>query len=170
MTALGDMGWYSMRAVVEYLRPTGRITEVATVAERDPDSSAMLRASGMIAFEGGEVSTFDVGYTAGTILMDLVLLGTRGVIGMDDFVLDWTESFAFRSQDIPTGFTYRTAMATRKDVEFIPAPAKTAQEVLMVDNFVELATSGTAAARARYVAATLKTQEYVDAIWKAANS
>jgi predicted dehydrogenase len=170
MTALGDMGWYSMRAVVEYLRPTGRITKVATVAERDPESAAILRASGMIAFEGGEVSTFDVGYTAGTILMDLALLGTRGVIGMDDFVLDWTESFAFRSPDIPTGFTFRTAMATRRDVEFISSPAKTAQEVLMIENFVELATAGTAAARARYVEATFETQEYVDAIWKAANS
>jgi predicted dehydrogenase len=170
MTALGDMGWYSMRAMVEFLRPTGHITKVATVAERDPESAAILRASGMIAFEGGEVSTFDVGYTAGTVLMDLALLGTRGVIGMDDFVLDWTESFAFRNREVPTGFTFRTGMATRQDVEFIPAPTKTAQEVQMIENFVALATAGTAAARARYAAATLKTQEYVDAIWKAANS
>src|SRR5262249_12570759 len=27
MTALGDMAWYSMRAVVEYLLPAGRITK-----------------------------------------------------------------------------------------------------------------------------------------------
>jgi predicted dehydrogenase len=170
MTALGDMAWYSMRAVVEYLRPQGRITKVATVAERDPELGAIMRASGLIAFEGGEVSTFDVGYTAGTILMDLALLGTRGVIGMDDFVLDWTDSFAFKNRGIQAGFSYRTAMATRQDVQLIPAPANTAQEVLMIENFVELATSGTAATRARYAEATLRTQEYLDAIWKAANS
>ena len=91
MTALGDMAWYSMRAVVEYLRPDGRITKVVTAPERDPKTSAIVRASGLIAFDGGEVSTFDVGYTAGTIIMDLQLLGTTGVIGMDDFVLDWAE-------------------------------------------------------------------------------
>ena len=41
--------------------------------------------SGLIAFESGEVSTFDIGYTADTILMDLQLLGTKGVIEMDMF-------------------------------------------------------------------------------------
>ena len=79
MTALGDMAWYSMRAVVEYLRPEGRITQVVVTPERDPESNAIIRASGLIAFNGGQVSTFDVGYTAGTILMDLQgLLGRRG--------------------------------------------------------------------------------------------
>src|SRR5439155_2226850 len=93
MTALGDMAWYSMRAVVEYLRPQGWITKVVTVAERDPGTTAIVRASGLIAFDGGEVSTFDSGYTAATILMDLQHLGTTGVIGLDDFVLDWANSF-----------------------------------------------------------------------------
>src|SRR2546421_719954 len=100
MTALGDMAWYAMRAVVEYLRPQGRIMKAVTIPERDPGTTAIVRASGLIAFDGGEVSTFDIGYTAGTILMDLQLLGTTGVIGMDDFVLDWASSFAFTNPDI----------------------------------------------------------------------
>ena len=49
------------------------------VPERDPATTPIVRASGLIAFEGGEVSTFDVGYTAATVLMDLQLLGTAGV-------------------------------------------------------------------------------------------
>ena len=32
--ALGDMAWYSMRAVVEYLRPKGKITSALAVPER----------------------------------------------------------------------------------------------------------------------------------------
>jgi len=168
MTALGDMAWYSMRAIVEYLRPAGRITAVTTVPERDPRSGAIVRASGVIAFEGGEVSTFDVGYTAGTILMDLVLLGTTGVIAMDDFVLDWTGSFAFRNPDISIGFSHRTGMATRKDAVFIPTPTESAQEVLMIENFAGLANSADGALRASFAEATLKTQEYLDALWAAA--
>ncbi len=93
MTALGDMAWYSMRAVVEYLRPTGDISKVATACERDAQTAAIVRASGLIAFSTGEISTFDIGYTAGTVIMDLELIGTTGVIEMDDFVLDWTNSF-----------------------------------------------------------------------------
>jgi predicted dehydrogenase len=170
MTALGDMAWYSMRAVVEYLRPAGRITAAATVPERDPETTAIVRASGLIAFDSGEVSTFDVGYTAGTILMDLELLGTTGVIGIDDFVLDWANSFAFQNPDIKAGYSHRTAMATRKDATFIPTPTNTPQEVAMIDDFVELVASGNTAQRASYANASLKTQEYLDAIWAAVSS
>jgi predicted dehydrogenase len=167
MTSLGDMGWYSMRAVVEYLRPTGKISACTTVAQRDPKTTAVLRASGLIAFDDGSVSTFDVGYTAGTALLDLQLLGTTGVIGMDDFVLDWTNSFPFNNPDIPTGYSHRTGMATRKEFTFVPTPSKIPQQVLMVDAFADLAASGDATQRARYVDASLKTQEYLDALWAA---
>jgi predicted dehydrogenase len=170
MTALGDMAWYSMRAVVEYLRPKGKIAKVMTVPERDPKTTAMLRASGLIAFDSGEVSTFDIGYTAGTAIMDLQLLGTSGVIGMDDFVLDWADSFVFKNPDIEIGYSHRAGMATRKDASFVPTPANTAQQVAMVQTFVELAASGDAARRAGYAASSLKTQEYLDALWMAANS
>jgi hypothetical protein len=140
-----------------------------TAPERDPKSNAIVRASGLIAFEGGEVSTFDIGYTAGTIIMDLALLGTAGVITMDDFVLDWTGSFAFSNPDIKTGYFHRTAIATRKDATFVPTPAKTAQEVAMIEDFAELAASGSAAGRSAYAEVSLRTQQLLDALWLAAN-
>ena len=170
MTALGDMAWYSMRAVVEYLRPAGKIARVVTVPERDPQTNAIIRASGLIAFEGGEVSPFDIGYTAGTALMDLQLLGTTGVIELGDFVLDWTNSWAFQNPDIACGYFHRTAMATRKDIAFIPTPEETAQEVRMVEDFVDLPNPANAGTRAAYATATFRTQEYLDALWAAANS
>jgi predicted dehydrogenase len=170
MGALGDLAWYSMRAVVEYLRPGGKISKVATVAERDPQTTAIVRASGLIAFDSGEVSTFDTGYTAGTILMDLQLLGTTGVIGIDDFVLDWADSWAFKNPDVKAGYSHRTEMATRKDVTFVPAPSNIAAEVLMIESFADVAVSGDSTRRAEFVGSSLKTQEYLDAIWVAANS
>lgn len=165
MTALGDMAWYSMRAVVEYLRPAGRITHVVTVPERDPATTAIVRASGLIAFASGEVSTYDIGYTAGTVTQDLQLLGTTGVIDMDDFVLDWNGSFAFKNPDVPVGYVLRSGMATRKEFQFVSTPATIPQEVAMMDDFAELGTSGTAGQRAEFANASLKTQEYLDAIW-----
>jgi predicted dehydrogenase len=170
MGALGDLAWYSMRAVVEYLHPQGRITKVVTVAEQDPETTSVVRASGLIAFDGGEVSTFDIGYTAGAVIMDLQLLGTSGVIGMDDFVLDSTDSFAFKNPDVETGYFHRTGMATRKDVTFVPTPSNTSAEVAMIQTFAELAAFGNAARRAAFAASSLKTQQYLDAIWVAAGS
>jgi predicted dehydrogenase len=167
MTALGDMAWYSMRAVVEYLRPEGRITKVVVVPERDTGAGAIVRAAGLIAFDGGQVSTFDIGYTAGTIIMDLQLIGTTGAIQLDDYVLDWQRSFAFQNPEIPAGYTHRTGMATRNDLTFVPTPASLGQEVAMIEDFAALATAGEPAQRAEYVSATLKTQEYLDALWDA---
>jgi predicted dehydrogenase len=170
MTALGDMAWYSMRAVVEFLRPEGRITNVVTIPERDPKTTAVLRAAGLIAFDGGEVSTFDIGYTAGTAIMDLQLLGTTGAIAMDDFVLDWTDSFAFKNPDIKTGYSFRTGMATRNQTAFVPTPANRAQEVLMIETFARLTASANKVRGTGNVEQSLTTQKYLDAIWAAANS
>jgi predicted dehydrogenase len=170
MGALGDMAWYSMRAVVEYLRPKGRITKIVNVVERDSETTIVVRAEGLIAFDGGEVSTFDIGYTAGTAIMDLQLLGTTGIIAMDDFVLDWTNSFAFKNPDIQTGYSFRTGMATRKDVTFVPTPSHTSGEVAMIENFAGVVDSGNAGRRAELAQSALKTQGYLDAIWIAAGS
>ena len=80
MTALGDMAWYSVRAAVEYLQPSGEILKAVTAPELDPATGAIVRASGLLAFADGKTATFDAGYTAGAVLMDLQLLGTGGVI------------------------------------------------------------------------------------------
>jgi predicted dehydrogenase len=165
MTALGDMAWYSMRAIVEYLRPQGRIATSATVPDRDSQTGAVVRASGVVSFASGEVSTFDVGYTAGTVVMNLELLGTTGIITMDDFVLDWASSFAFKNAEAPTGYWRRAGMATRTDATYVLTPSEQAQEVRMIDTFAELAASGSATRRSAYANATLKTQEYLDAVW-----
>jgi predicted dehydrogenase len=170
MGALGDMAWYSMRAVVEYLCPKGRITKTVNVAERDSETGTVVRSEGLIAFDGGEVSTFDIGYTAGTAIMDLQLLGTTGIIAMDDFVLDWTDSFAFKNPDIQTGYSFRTGMVTRKDVTFVPTPSHTSGEVAMIETFAGVVASGNAARRAALAQYALKTQEYLDTVWIAAGS
>jgi predicted dehydrogenase len=168
MTALGDMAWYSMRAIVEYLRPAGPVTRAVTIPTRDPQTGAIIQAAGLIAFASGEVSTFDIGYTAGTVLMDLDLLGTTGVLRLDDFVLDWANSWSFHDPATPAGYYHRTAMATRKDITFHPTPATTPQEVSMIETFARLATTGTPADQAVHAQATLQTQAYLDALWEAA--
>jgi hypothetical protein len=111
-----------------------------------------------------------VGYIADTAIMDLQLLGTTGVIEMDDFVLDWTDSFAFKIPGIKAGYTHRTGMATRKDVTFIPTPSKASGQVAMIEMFAEVAASGNDARRAEFASSSLKTQEYLDAIWATADS
>jgi hypothetical protein len=55
-----------------------------------------------------------------------------------------------------------------KDAAFVRTPAPAPQETAMIEEFVELATSGDAQERAPWAASSLKTQEYLDAIRAAA--
>jgi len=166
--ALGDLGWYSMRSVVEYLRPQGRLTRVESVAERDAVTGAVVRASGVIGFEGGEVSTFDAGFTAGTLVQDLQLLGTDGAISVDDFVLDWRDSAGFQDPEAAVGYWLKTGLATRKDAVFVETPAEVAAQVAMVEDFAALAVSGDRARMTAHAEASVRTQELLDAVWEAA--
>jgi hypothetical protein len=98
--------------------------------------------------------------------MDLQLLGTSGVIGMDDFVLDWADSWSFQNPDIKAGYSFRTGMATRNDALFVSTPANTPQEVAMVEYFANLTSPENAPKRLAFAAASLLTQKYLDALWK----
>ncbi|MDJ0740375.1 MAG: Gfo/Idh/MocA family oxidoreductase [Gammaproteobacteria bacterium] len=165
MGVVGDMGWYAMRAIVEYLDPPGVVTSVATVAERDPATETVVRVSGLLGFSSGESATFDIGYTTNTGIMDLSLIGANGMLSLDDFVLDWTNSFAFKNDDVATGYVYRSDMATRKDFAFVETPSDTAGDVLMIEHLAALAQSDDDAARGSYREAALRTQTYLDAVW-----
>jgi predicted dehydrogenase len=163
--ALGDLAWYSARAMVEYLQPKGAIATVTAVADRDSQTGAVVRIIALVAFAGGEVSTFDAGWTAGSLIMDLDLLGTKGVIEMDDFVLDVHDSLAFQNPDMPARYIHRTGVTTRKGFAEIAAPGKTGQHVSMVDDFADLAVKPDKAALAAYAEASHRTQSILDAVW-----
>ena len=166
--AIGDLAWYSMRAVVEYLRPQGRVTRVETVAEKDDATGVVVRASGVIGFESGEMSTFDAGFTAGALVQDLQLVGSEGVISVDDFVVDWRDSSAFQDVEMAVGYWLKKGLATRREAIFVDTLAGTPAQVAMVQDFAELAGSGDREAMAAYAEASVRTQELVDAIWEAA--
>lgn len=83
---------------------------------------------------------------------------------MDDFVLNWSDSFAFKLPDIPTGYFHRSGMASRADIAFIPTPSHTSQQVLMIEAFACLTSGDHQLERACFADASLRTQEYLDAL------
>jgi len=164
---LGDMGWYPMRAAIAYLRPEGPPTTVAAMGTRDPGTGAMVHVHGFLGFGDGRSLSFDAGFTAATSLMDLQLIGDTGVIGMDDFVLDWANSFLFRNGEVPTGYTYRTGVIDRTGTEFVPTPTNKRQEILMCETFAARATGDPAAGPMARPEDSVATQVLLDAVWEA---
>ena len=165
MGALGDLGWYCMRAAVEYLQPQGAVRDAAAVCQRDPQTGAVTQVTGLIAFESGESTSFGVGFESGASVNDLLLFGPKGVMAMDDFVMNWTNRFGHQAADVPTGYTHRRGSMTRQDFDFVETPSQTPQQVLMIQHFADLATSGGPEARSAYATAARTTQHYLDVLW-----
>lgn len=136
--ALGDMAWYSMRAVVEFSSTDAPPDTIKTFIQRDSETNAIIRAAGLLTFENGVTSTWDIGYNAGVCLMDLDILGTDGAICLDDFVLDWAKGFAFDNPNYNVGYTVRKGMATPNEFQFISTPSDKTQQAVMIEDFVFL--------------------------------
>lgn len=165
--AVGDMAWYSMRAIVEYLQPAGAIRTLSGSVMRDKETGAVVRGTGVVVFDDDKSSTFDFGYSAGVCLMDLDILGHEGMFHISDFVLDWKDGFTFDAPDHVTGYTKRAGMAEPKDFEFVATEAKESQAVNMMRNFAALVKQPKSAQAENAVAFSLKTQQLVDAYWDA---
>jgi len=136
--AIGDMAWYSARAIIEYLPNSKKIKDIKTFVQRDPKTSAILRGAGIIIFEDGSTSNWNIGYNVGACIMDLDIYGTEGSISLNDFVLDWSKSFVFNDPEYKVGYTLKKGMAIPKEFEYVETPSEKGQTVLMIERFIKL--------------------------------
>ncbi len=163
--AIGDMGWYAMRAIAEYLAPEAALLHSSGVLHRDPATGAAVRGAGLMHFEGGATATWDVGYDADACLQDLQLLGERGVITLDDFVLDWAQGYMLPRPGFVAGFHQHSGMAHAGDRAWVPVPSELPANVRMAQQFAALARDPAGAAAAASRQASLRTQALLDAAW-----
>jgi predicted dehydrogenase len=99
MGAIGDAGWYNMRAAVEYLPPGIRLETVSAHLRRDDETGAVISGTGVLEFDDGSTSTWNCGFDSGAVVMDLRITGTSGVINIDDFLSqnpDGSADFLYR--------------------------------------------------------------------------
>lgn len=163
--AVGDMAWYSMRAVAEYLSPTTEIRIISGGITRDKDSGAVIKGSGLIVFDDDKSTTFDFGYNAGVCLMELDILGSEGMFHIDDFVLDWKDGFAFDNPDYKVGYTKRSEMQEPGDFEFIEAEATEPQTQSMIRTFTGYALEPGSQQETESTRITRLTQSLLDRFW-----
>ena len=100
--------------------------------------------------------------------MDLDIMGSKGMISMDDFVLDWEKGVPRGNPDHKVGFTAQSGRATPDNYEFIATPTDRSAKALMLDHLAHLAFVGSAEEREDSIAVTERTQQLLDAVWEAA--
>lgn len=165
--SVGDMAWYNLRAVAEYLQTNSPIKTISGGIIRDEQTNAIIRGTGVVVYEDGKSSTFDFGYNAGVCVMDLDILGHKGMISLDDYVLDWNSGFAFNNPNHNIGYTIREGMAEPKEFEYVSVNSEKPQASYMIENFASL-TKKPQSKEAQYrIDLALKTQELLDLYWNA---
>ena len=163
--AFGDMAWYAMRAIVEYAGTDVVLASAHGYAERDAVSGAVVRSAGALRLTNGCVSTWDAGYTVGASVQDLSLLGDKGMIQCDDFVLDWARGFPDMVDERATEFVQRVGIVGPSRYRHVATPTAHAPVSRMLDHFAALAAAPGSAANLESVARTLATQRLLDDVW-----
>ncbi|KAJ0795895.1 putative D-xylose 1-dehydrogenase (NADP(+), D-xylono-1,5-lactone-forming) [Helianthus annuus] len=164
--ALGDTGWYSIRAILwahDYELPN------TVTAFRDPEyneSGVMLSCGASLNWnKDGKVATFYCSFLM-NLCMDIIALGTKGNFRVHDFVIPFNEK---------VGPFYAVANSRWADLSLgcIPEPSEfkiatdLPQEALMVHEFGRLVAgirNGEAKPEKKWSVISRKTQLVIDAV------
>ena len=156
--AIGDAGWYNMRAAAEFLAPNVELKSASTVIRRDAETGAAIGGSGVLEFDDGSTSTWNCGFDSGAVVMDLRLTGAGACVNVDDFL--------GHKPDFSADYLYRKGgwgPNAVRDVRTVDAPV--AASTQMFDDVAALV--GDADGIAASIEASERTQALLDAAWRA---
>jgi predicted dehydrogenase len=154
--AIGDTGWYNMRAAAEYLPQNAGIASVDAYLRRHSETRAAVSGSGVIVFDDGSTTTWNCGFESGAGVMDLRISGASGVIKLDDFLSQ-------RREDNAGVYEYLTGWRNSEQIEI---PATKPGSALMFEDFAAMA--GNPELLEASIRASERTQLLLDAVWTSA--
>jgi len=158
--ALGDLGWYNMRATLEYLAPASNLRSVSARVRRDPRTEAIIGGIGALTFEDSRESAWRCSFEADAPVIELRLCGSLGQIVMDNFVGEEPDrSASYRYARAATGDTAETLVNVASNFS---GPS------LMFQDFAAAVVDH--ALRDRWILASERTQALLDAVYMAAES
>lgn len=158
--AIGDAGWYNMRALAEYLPQDVEPISVASALRRDAESGAIVRGSGVLRFSNEVVATWTCGFDTGAVETSLKFTGDDGVIVLDDF--------AANNADGSADITVHRGSWEEASTETYSRPSDYTSRQLMFQDFAAIVND--TAAIERSIDITLRTQALLDAAFEAAIS
>ena len=150
--AIGDAGWYNMRAAVEFLPDEVELVASEAWLQRGGDHGAAVTGSGVMRFSDGSTSTWNCGFISGAGVQDLRISGRKGVVWLDDFV-------GARGNE-------RWRVRQGRKVSEFDVPFSKHQATSMFEDFTKMV--GDTARFEASVRASLRTQAWLDAAWASA--
>lgn len=154
--AIGDAGWYNMRAAVEYTAPGVQLVEAQAFLRRHEETGAIIAGSGVMHFDDGSTTTFNCGFESPAGVQDLRISSTRAVIKMDDYLRASRPDFG--------GAYLLLGPSGQREEVVVPAPHLGA--TLMFEDFAAMV--GDRSKIEASMAASERTQAWLDAFWNSA--
>ncbi|GAB4845214.1 hypothetical protein Ancab_038625 [Ancistrocladus abbreviatus] len=134
--ALGDQGWYCVRAILwaaDYQPPK---TVIALHGAITNDAGVILACGANLLWEDGKSATLYCSFLS-NVTMDIIAIGTKGSMHVNDFVLPRQEGVASFSAATETEFTDLMRAWASMPIEH-NVKADLPQEVLMIEEFSTL--------------------------------
>lgn len=151
--AIGDLGWYNMRAIVEYLSPVGPVRNAITRLQRDEKTGVVIAGDGSLTFDDGTESTWQCSFDKTEADIGLELTGPGGVLHMDNFIGE--------NEDHSASYRYagsgELASAETRIASPRSGPAR------MFEDFAAMV--GNAALRGQWMNASERTQALLDTVF-----
>ncbi|MCQ8185073.1 Gfo/Idh/MocA family oxidoreductase [Parvularcula sp. BGMRC 0090] len=163
---LGDLGWYCARLVVDLVPDA--IEYSACQAYGKFEKGALVGVTGVVTYmNDGFRLGFDCSFTAGAFAQDMTLVGTKGIISMDDFVHDWERArIGEEKPQFPAGFRLRRGRTDPAMVKFVVTPGEKSHIISMLEAFARYAGDPTGEEARSAGWRAVWTQETLDAIWR----
>ena len=159
MGAIGDAGWYNMRAIVDFLDSGVKLEGLSAYLRRDPKTGAVIGATGVIAFVDGSTSTWSCGFDAGAGRAGLSIDGNIGAVDIENFIR--------QDKDNSASYRYRSRGGKKKAVDqVVRIESSLPGSALMFEDFA--AQVHDKSLRDRWKRKSERTQELLDAIWASA--
>ena len=159
MGAIGDAGWYNMRAAVEYLSDDMEIRKADAYLRRDKETGAAISGSGVMQFVDGSTTTWTCGFDSGAVAMDLRISGANGVIRLDNFLMN--------NPDGSAGYTFhKGGFGPNRVADEVNVASSKSGSVLMFEDFAAMVADPTL--REKSMHASEQTQRLLDAVWASA--
>lgn len=159
MGAIGDAGWYNMRAAVEYLAPDAELDSADSYLRRDTETGAAISGSGVMRFTDGSTSTWNCSFDSGAVVMDLRISGARGTVSLNDFLT--------QSSDNAADYLYRSGgWGPDSESRTIKVESPLPGAALMFEDFAEIVVDPSL--REQWMRASQRTQQLLDTVWRSA--
>lgn len=160
MGAIGDAGWYNMRAIIDFLEADIKLNGVSTFIRREPKSGVVIGATGVVSFEDGSSSTWNCGFDAGAGRAEMSIDGKNGAIDIDGFISE--------DKDLSGSYRSRTKEGGKQKSadEVVRIEAELPSSAIMFEDFAAQVNDKTL--RNQWQKKTERTQELLDAVWASA--